>query len=120
MRNLPIWLSLVLAAAVATVAADMTATAARDTPGWVSSACQPASLGPALWRDLQLDLDPTPGSPAAFRLADQRNLTLWQNTLPGLQPTPGSPAAFRLADQRDLVATAQACLRAGAAKSHST
>jgi hypothetical protein len=110
MHNLPLRLSLVLVAALAT--GSMTTAAAQDTPAWVATACQPASLGGHLWRDLQPDLHPTPGSPAAFRLADQRNLTLWVNTLPDLRPTPGSPAAFRLADQRNLVATAEACLRA--------
>jgi hypothetical protein len=52
------------------------------------------------WLDSCPEKRPTAGSPAAFRLAEQRDSVRCLNTQPGLDPTPGSAAAFRLADQR--------------------
>jgi hypothetical protein len=39
-----------------------------------------------------------PPSAAAFRVADSYSWTLWEHVTPTMPPTPGSPAAFRIAD----------------------
>jgi hypothetical protein len=94
----------------ATVVASVHVTAISATPTSAAVACQPDLVGTHLWLSLRPDLEPASGSPAAFRLADQRSVTLWENSQPDLQPTDGSPAAFRLAEQHDVVAAATACL----------
>ena len=93
-------------AAAAAAAANLSVASSDDRPAKAAITCQGPG-GTSLWLNPEPDLHPTPGSPAAFRLADQRNTTRWLNTQPELHPTPGSPAAFRLADQRNLPGSAE-------------
>ena len=81
-----------------------------STPAPAAITCKVQLVGSPLWLSLRPDLHPTPGSPAAFRLADERSMIFWQSTRPDLHPTPGSPAAFRLAEQRNWVMIVRACL----------
>jgi hypothetical protein len=106
------WLRFAAAAIAAAVvaAANVSVAATHDRPARAAITCQGlGGTSPSL--NPRPDLHPTPGSPAAFRLADQRSTTRWLNTQPQLYPTPGSPAAFCLADQRNLLRTAETCPR---------
>lgn len=95
-------------AAATAAAANLSVAASHDRPARAAATFQ-GTAGTSLWLNPQPNLHPTPGSPAAFRLADERNTTRWLNTQPELYPTPGSAAAFRLADQRNLSGTAETC-----------
>jgi hypothetical protein len=102
-------LQVAVAAAIAAAAvANVTMAASHDRHAGATTTCQ-APGGTSLWLKPQSDLHPTPGSPAAFRLADQGNTTRRLNTQPELYPTLRSPAAFRLADQRNLLGIANTC-----------
>jgi hypothetical protein len=92
------------------VADHVTLSTAKEDPAPAAASCLPELVGTQLWLSLRPDLQPSPGSPAAFRLADQRNYAIWANTRPDLKPAAGSPAAFRLKEQRDKVAAVVACL----------
>jgi hypothetical protein len=96
--------------AVFAIADHVTWTPTKETPVRVVATCLPEQSRTQLWLRLRPDLHPTPGSPAAFRLADERSSVIWAYTRPDLQPAAGSPAAFRLAEQRSLVAATLACL----------
>jgi hypothetical protein len=104
-----------LSAAIIAASAGGTTTAAQPASTRAAAGCQADWRGSQLWAAPQPDLHPSPPSPAAFRLAEERTQILSQNAGVDLRPTPGSPAAFRLADQRNLVASAAACLSAAEA-----
>jgi len=76
-------------AATAAAAANVSVAASHDRPAGAAITCQ-GPCGPSLWFYPQPDLHPTPGSPAAFRLADQRNLSGTAETCTQLLRTPSA------------------------------
>jgi hypothetical protein len=99
-----------LGTVLAAVTLAVLASVLGNSPASAAITCETQFAGSHLWLSLRPDLHPTPGSPAASRLADERSMMLWRNTRPDLHPTPGSPAAARLAEQRNWVAIVKACL----------